>query len=71
MDEKSLREIKNRVVAEELIPKRESGGMTYQTGSLTTHWSFEGQVQMSSGNTLEESCLGTVQYSTTKAIIGL
>ena len=40
MGEKSLREMKNRVIAEELIPKREGGGMTYQTGSLYTHWFF-------------------------------
>ena len=69
MDEKKIRGIKNSVITEELIPKREGSELTYQTCSPSPTGAFEGQVQMSSNTTLQESCLDTVQYPTTKAVI--
>ena len=38
MEEMKIWEIKNRVVAEKLIPKREGGRLAYETRSLPTHW---------------------------------
>ena len=63
MDEKSIWGTENRVIAKRLIPEREGGRWTYQTRSLTP---IEEQVQMSNGNTLQESCCWfKVEYPTT------
>ena len=38
MEEMKIREIKNRVVADRLIPEREGGRLAYQTRSLPIQW---------------------------------